>query len=86
MSMLYKDHLQTQHTHHQHKRYDDTLERVCSIWTETKHVEVTEEEHETGAGDEIVGEEGHPSVYVWVSDYVVKFFCQEKIRYDVIQG
>ena len=49
-------------------------------------MEITEEEHETGAGDEIVGEEGHPSVYVWVSDYVVKFFCQEKIRYDVIQG
>ena len=49
-------------------------------------MKITEEEHDTRAGNEIVGEEDHPSVNALVSDYVVKFFCQEKIRYDVIQG
>ena len=82
--MLHEDHIQTQYTHYQYKRQDDALEGVGSVLTksEAEHIKVSEEEHETRTGNEIVGEEGRPSVYRWVFDCIVKFFCYEKIRDD----
>ena len=58
--MLHEDHIQTQYTHYQYKRQDDALEGVGSVLTksEAEHIKVSEEEHETRTGNEIVGEEG----------------------------
>ena len=85
--MLHKDHLYTQNTHHENKSKNDILARAGSVVTmsEAEYLKITEDEHETGTGNKIVGEEGHPFFCCWLCAYIVKFFCYEKIRGDVIK-